>query len=182
MQIGMVGLGKMGANMTTRLLRGGHTVVAFDRDPAAVARSAEGGASGAGALEALVAQLAAPRAVWVMVPAGAPTEGTITELVEHLAPGDVIVDGGNSNYQDTIRRAAACAARGVHLVDAGHERRRVGAAGGLRAHDRRHRRRVARLRPVFETLAPAADRGWAHVGPPGRGTSSRWCTTASSTG
>jgi 6-phosphogluconate dehydrogenase len=169
MQIGMVGLGKMGANMTTRLLRGGHTVVAFDRDPAAVARSAEGGASGAGSLETLVAQLAAPRAVWVMVPAGAPTEGTITDLVEHLAPGDVIVDGGNSNYQDTVRRAAACAARGVHLVDAGTSGGVWGLQEGYALMIGGTDDAIARLRPVFETLAPAADRGWAHVGPPGAG-------------
>jgi 6-phosphogluconate dehydrogenase len=169
MQIGMVGLGKMGANMTTRLLRGGHTVVAFDRDPAAVARSAEGGATGAGSLETLVAQLAAPRAVWVMVPAGAPTEGTITDLVEHLAPGDVIVDGGNSNYQDTVRRAAACAARGVHLVDAGTSGGVWGLQEGYALMIGGTDDAIARLRPVFETLAPAADRGWAHVGPPGAG-------------
>jgi 6-phosphogluconate dehydrogenase len=128
MQIGMVGLGKMGANMTTRLLRGGHQVVAFDRDPAAVARSAEGGAAAADSLDALVGQLAAPRAVWVMVPAGAPTDQTVDALMALLGPGDAIVDGGNSNYQDTIRRAAACAARGVHFVDAA----RAAACGGCR--------------------------------------------------
>jgi 3-hydroxyisobutyrate dehydrogenase-like beta-hydroxyacid dehydrogenase len=169
MQIGMVGLGKMGANMTTRLLRGGHTVVAFDRDPAAVARSAEGGASGAGSLQTLVAQLAAPRAVWVMVPAGAPTEGTITDLVEHLAPGDVIVDGGNSNYQDTDppRRRAGRARPAP---------RRRGTSGGVWGLQEGYALMIggtddaiARLRPVFATLAPAADRGWAHVGPPGAG-------------
>ena len=169
MQIGMVGLGKMGANMTTRLLRGGHQVVAFDRDPAAVAKSAEGGAAGADSLDALIGQLAAPRAVWVMVPAGAPTDQTVDALTAHLAPGDVIVDGGNSNYQDTIRRAQACAQQGVHFVDAGTSGGVWGLQEGYALMIGGAPDAVDRLRPIFETLAPAADRGWAHVGPPGAG-------------
>ena len=169
MQIGMVGLGKMGANMTTRLLRGGHQVVAFDRDPAAVARSVDGGAAGADSLAALVAQLTAPRAVWVMVPAGAPTDDTIGALAEHLAPGDTVVDGGNSNYQDTIRRAAALAARGLHLVDAGTSGGVWGLQEGYALMIGGTGDAIERLRPIFATLAPAADRGWAHVGPPGAG-------------
>jgi 6-phosphogluconate dehydrogenase len=169
MQIGMVGLGKMGANMTTRLLRGGHRVVAFDRDPAAVARSAEGGAAGADSLDALVAQLEGPRAVWVMVPAGAPTDETVGALAARLGAGDVIVDGGNSNYQDTIRRARACAERGVALVDAGTSGGVWGLQEGYALMIGGAPEAVERLRPVFETLAPAADRGWAHVGPPGSG-------------
>jgi 6-phosphogluconate dehydrogenase len=169
MQIGMVGLGRMGANMTTRLLRGGHQVVAFDRDPAAVAKSAAGGAAAAASLDAMVAQLAAPRAVWVMVPAGAPTDATVEALAALLAPGDVIVDGGNSNYQDTVHRARACAARGLHLVDAGTSGGIWGLEEGYALMIGGADEAVARLRPVFETLAPAADRGWAHVGPPGAG-------------
>ncbi len=169
MQIGMVGLGKMGANMTTRLLRGGHEVVAFDRDPSAVARSAEGGAAGAETLDALVARLGAPRAVWVMVPAGGPTDETVASLMSRLQPGDVIVDGGNSNYQDTIRRAEACAARGLHFVDAGTSGGVWGLQEGYALMVGGTPEAVARLRPIFETLAPAADRGWAHVGPPGAG-------------
>jgi 6-phosphogluconate dehydrogenase len=119
MRIGMVGLGRMGANMTTRLIRGGHQVVAYDRDAAAVSTAAGGGAEGVASLEALVAALEPPRAVWVMVPAGAPTEGTLVELAGLLGRGDVVIDGGNSNYQDTQRRAGLLAEHGVHLVDAG---------------------------------------------------------------
>jgi len=169
MQIGMVGLGRMGANMTTRLLRGGHHVVAYDRDPAAVARSVEGGAAGAQSIEALVAGLAAPRAVWVMVPAGDPTDQTVVALMERLDAGDTIIDGGNSNYQDTIRRAALCAARGVHFVDAGTSGGVWGLQEGYALMIGGTPEAVERLRPIFETLAPAADRGWAHVGPSGAG-------------
>ena len=101
MQLGMVGLGRMGANMTTRLIRGGHTVAVFDRNPAAVATAATGGAVASASLEALVAKLAAPRAVWVMVPSGDATESTIMALAKVLASGDTIIDGGNSNYKDS---------------------------------------------------------------------------------
>lgn len=171
MRIGMVGLGRMGANMTTRLLRGGHEVVVYDRDPAAVAKSAEGGATGADSLERLVAQLGAPgeRQVWVMVPSGAPTEESVTALVALLAAGDAVIDGGNSNYQDSIRRAQASAARGVHFVDAGTSGGVWGLAEGYALMIGGPDDAVARLTPIFQTLAPAADRGWAHVGPAGAG-------------
>ena len=169
MRIGMVGLGRMGANMTTRLIRGGHQVVAYDRDAAAVNTAAGGGAEGAASLEALVAALEPPRAVWVMVPAGAPTEGTLVELAGLLGRGDVVIDGGNSNYQDTQRRAGLLAERGVHLVDAGTSGGVWGLAEGYSLMVGGDDDAVARLRPIFETLAPAADRGWGHVGPSGAG-------------
>src|SRR5271156_1070209 len=116
MQIGMVGLGKMGANMTTRLIRGGHQVVVYDRDAKAVATSAAGGAKGGTSLADLVGALSAPRAVWVMVPSGDPTEQTIKELAGLLSRGDVIIDGGNTNYKDDIRRAADLKGRGIEYV------------------------------------------------------------------
>ncbi|MDF1503350.1 phosphogluconate dehydrogenase (NAD(+)-dependent, decarboxylating) [Roseisolibacter sp. H3M3-2] len=170
MRIGMVGLGRMGANMTTRLLRGGHQVAAFDRDPAAVARAAEGGATGAGSLEDLVRALGeTPRVVWVMVPAGAPTEQTVDALAALLGAGDVIVDGGNSNYQDSVRRGAALAARGIGFVDAGTSGGVWGLAEGYSLMVGGAPEAVAALRPALETLAPAPDRGWGHVGPVGAG-------------
>ena len=169
MRIGMVGLGRMGANMTTRLIRGGHAVVAYDRDPAAVERAVAEGAEGVASLQRLVAALERPRAVWVMVPAGTPTESTLAELGQLLEDDDVAVDGGNSNYQDTQRRAAALAERRVHLVDAGTSGGVWGLAEGYSLMVGGDEGAVARLRPVLETLAPAADRGWGRVGPSGAG-------------
>jgi len=170
MRIGMVGLGRMGANMTTRLVRGGHAVVAYDRDPAAVRRVTDDGAEGVASLDELVARLDAPRAVWVMVPAGAPTEETVATLGDLLDGDDVVVDGGNSNYQDTQRRALDLAERaGVHLVDAGTSGGVWGLAEGYSLMVGGDAAAVARLRPVLETLAPAPDRGWGHVGPSGAG-------------
>src|SRR3954471_2922689 len=119
MEIGFVGLGKMGLNMVTRLTRGGHSIVAFDRSPDAVRRATEVGARGVDSLAALVTALAPPRAVWVMVPAGDPTESTVTALGQLLASDDIIVDGGNSNCHDDVRRAAALAPQAIHYVDAG---------------------------------------------------------------
>ena len=109
MQLGMIGLGRMGANMTTRLQRGGHSVVVYDRNPEAVAAAAKDGATGAESVAALVQQLSAPRAVWVMVPSGDATESTVMALAAVLSPGDTIIDGGNSNYKDSVRRAATLA-------------------------------------------------------------------------
>jgi 6-phosphogluconate dehydrogenase len=169
MQIGMVGLGKMGANMTARLQRGGHSVVAFDRSAEALRAAAGAGATAADSLPALVAQLAAPRAVWVMVPAGDATEATLEELAGLLAAGDAVIDGGNSNYKDSMRRAATLAARAVHLVDVGTSGGVWGLREGYSLMIGGDAGAVARLRPVFETLAPAPDRGWGHVGPSGSG-------------
>ena len=169
MQIGMVGLGKMGANMTTRLLRGGHQVVVHDQRAEAVQASVDGGATGAASLVELVAQLAAPRAVWVMVPAGDPTESTLFALSGLLGAGDVVIDGGNSNYQDSIRRAAQLAQRGIHFVDAGTSGGVWGLAEGYSLMVGGDAEGVEVVRPALETLAPAPDRGWGHVGPSGAG-------------
>jgi 6-phosphogluconate dehydrogenase len=169
MHIGMIGLGRMGANMSLRLLRGGHAVVAYDRDPAAVAKLVEQRALGADSLEALVRQLPAPRAVWVMVPAGAPTESTVAALAGLLERGDVVIDGGNSNYRDSMRRGAALAERGVGFVDAGTSGGVWGLAEGYALMVGGTPESVAVVRPALETLAPAADAGWGHVGPVGAG-------------
>ena len=169
MQLGMVGLGKMGANMTTRLVRGGHEVIAYDRSPDAVSSSVAQGARGARSLEDLVAQLSAPRAVWVMVPAGDPTEQTVRSLTKLLAAGDTIVDGGNTNYKDSIRRAAMVGEHGIAFVDAGTSGGIWGLTEGYSLMVGGPPAAVDRLRPIFETLAPAKDKGWGHVGPSGAG-------------
>jgi len=163
----MVGLGRMGANMTTRLLRGGHEVVAFDRDPAAVQRSAGEGATGASSLADAVAKLQPPRVVWIMVPAGAPTESTISELLGLLAGGDVIVDGGNSRWTDSKLRYARCKEHGIAFVDAGTSGGVWGLANGYCLMVGGDDDAVAKVEPAFRTLAPAD--GYAHVGPIGAG-------------
>jgi len=165
----MIGLGRMGANMAQRLMRGGHSVVGFD--PADAARTAlqEKGADAAANLEALVAKLQAPRVVWLMVPAGAITDSTITSLVPLLAAGDTIIDGGNSNYRDTQRRAAAVAARKINYVDSGTSGGVWGLTEGYSLMIGGEKPIVERLRPIFETLAPAPNQGWGHVGPVGAG-------------
>jgi 6-phosphogluconate dehydrogenase len=159
----------MGANMTQRLLQGGHRVVAYDRDPAAVQRSVGQGAGGADSLDALVAQLPAPRAVWIMVPAGAPTESTVDALAGRLAAGDVVIDGGNSNYKDSMRRGARLAERGIRFVDAGTSGGIWGLAEGYSLMVGGAPEAIDLIRPVLETLAPAKDAGWGHVGPVGAG-------------
>ena len=169
MQLGMVGLGKMGANMTTRLVRGGHEVVAFDRSPDAVKTSVGQGARGGASLEDLVKQLNAPRAVWVMVPAGDPTEATVRALADLLSSGDTIIDGGNSNYKESMRRGAMVAERGLQFVDVGTSGGIWGLAEGYSLMIGGSPDAVNRLRPIFETLAPAKDKGWGHVGPTGAG-------------
>jgi 6-phosphogluconate dehydrogenase len=169
MQIGMVGLGRMGANMTTRLLRGGHSVVVFDRDAKAVAQAGTGGAAPAASLAELVRHLTAPRAIWVMVPAGDPTEQTITALAALLGPGDVIIDGGNTNYKDDIRRAATLAKTGIQYVDAGTSGGVWGLAEGYSLMIGGDVATCDRLAPIFRTLAPAPDKGWGRVGPSGSG-------------
>ena len=169
MDIGMIGLGRMGANMTTRLLAGGHRVVAFDRSADAVAAVVKGGATGVGSLAELVAALPAPRAAWVMVPAGDPTESTVRALGEALSRGDAVIDGGNSNYKDSMRRAELLAGKGIQFIDAGTSGGIWGLKEGYSLMVGGDKAAVERLRPVFETLAPGAGRGWGHVGPSGSG-------------
>ncbi len=165
----MIGLGRMGANMAQRLMRGGHQVVGYDPAPAARALLEKNGAQTAASLEQMVAKLKTPRAVWLMVPAGEITDGTITNLVPLLAAGDTIIDGGNSNYRDTQRRAAAVAARKLQYVDCGTSGGVWGLAEGYSLMIGGDEAVVERLRPIFETLAPAKDRGWGRVGPVGSG-------------
>jgi len=184
MQIGMVGLGRMGANMVRRLLRGGHACVVCDAAPQAVGRLVEEGAAGTSSLAELARQLERPRAVWLMIPAGA-VEATLEELLPHLSPGDVVIDGGNSYYQDDIDRARRLAARGLHYVD-------CGTSGGVWGLERGYclmiggeAEAVRRLDPLFATLAPGrgtipptpgraarpgtAEQGYLHCGPAGAG-------------
>ena len=169
MHIGMIGLGRMGANMAARLVERGHQVSGFDRSADAVARAQADGITPAASLEALVASLPGPRAVWMMVPAGAPVDATIEALVPLLAAGDLIIDGGNSWYRDSIRRASHLAERGIGYVDAGVSGGIWGRAEGYSLMLGGEKEYVDRLTPIAEALAPAADRGWGHVGPSGAG-------------
>jgi 6-phosphogluconate dehydrogenase len=169
MELAMIGLGKMGANMATRLIRGGHKVVGYDLNEDNIKSIEAEGGEGARTLDEVAAKLSAPRVVWVMVPSGDPTEQTIINLTEVLAPGDIIIDGGNSNYRDSMRRAKILAEQGFHFVD-------VGTSGGIWGISEGYSMMVGgdepaakQLKPIFETLAPAADKGWGHVGPAGSG-------------
>jgi len=169
MELGMIGLGKMGGFMVERLVKGGHRVVGLDRDAAAVSRVVEKGAAGADTLEKMVGQLKAPRAVWLMVPAGAPVDQTIEQLLPLLSPGDTIIDGGNSYYRDSMRRAAALAPKKISFVDCGTSGGIWGLKEGYSMMVGGDEEVVKRLSPIFETLAPAKDRGWGRVGPAGAG-------------
>ncbi|HTE53877.1 MAG TPA: decarboxylating 6-phosphogluconate dehydrogenase [Kofleriaceae bacterium] len=169
MELGMIGLGRMGANMAERLLRGGHRVVGFDPDAKARHRIEERGAGVAVSLEALVAALAPPRALWLMVPAGEITDRSIGSLWPFLAAGDTIIDGGNSSYKDTLRRAAMLVDKKIHFVDCGTSGGVWGLEQGYSLMIGGEEAAVERLRPIFETLAPARDRGWGRVGPVGAG-------------
>ncbi len=169
MQLGMIGLGKMGANMSERLVRGGHDVVGYDLSAESFARVVAIGARGATSLENLVGQLTAPRAIWLMVPHGAPVDSTIGALRPLLDPGDVIIDGGNSLYKETLRRYAECSAAGHHFVDVGTSGGVWGLAEGYSMMVGGDPEVVSTLRPLLATLAPAPDEGWGHVGPAGSG-------------
>jgi 6-phosphogluconate dehydrogenase len=169
MEIAMIGLGRMGANMAQRLMRGGHKVVGYDPAEAARAVLEKNGAQTAASLEQMIAKLTAPRAIWLMVPAGQITDSTIANLVPLLAPGDTIIDGGNSNYRDTQRRAAMVAQRKIQYVDSGTSGGIWGLAEGYSLMIGGDEAVVERLRPIFETLAPAKDQGWGRVGPVGSG-------------
>ncbi len=185
MQLGVVGLGRMGGNIVRRLMRAGHRCVVYDRDPAAVAALAKEGADSAGNLAGLVAALAPPRPVWVMLPAGEVTERTVMELAAAMDSGDIVIDGGNSFYKDAIRRAEALRPRGIRYLD-------VGTSGGVWGLERGYclmiggdEQTVAHLDPIFAALAPGtgavaptpgragrdprAERGYVHCGPSGAG-------------
>jgi 6-phosphogluconate dehydrogenase len=167
MDIGFVGLGKMGLNMVARLAQGGHRVVAFDRDSAKVADAARCGCAGAASLDDLVARLPAPRAVWIMVPAGAPTEDAVRDVAARLSAGDVVIDGGNTHFHDDVRRAETLKARGIHYVDAGTSGGVWGLKLGYCLMVGGADRAIQQLAPIMATLAP--EKGWAHVGGPGAG-------------
>jgi 6-phosphogluconate dehydrogenase len=167
MRVAMIGLGKMGGNMTARLLRKGHEVVAFDRSAEAVQHVAALGARGAGDLKAVVAALEAPRVVWIMVPAGAPVDDTIETLVPMLSKGDVIIDGGNSRYTDSLRRAASLQSRGIEFVDAGTSGGVWGLENGYCLMVGGSDRAISICEPLFTALSEPG--GYAHVGPPGAG-------------
>lgn len=169
MDIGMIGLGKMGANMTLRLLRGGHRVVAFDLNEDSIKAAEAEGATGARTLDEIAEKLSVPRAVWVMVPSGDPTEKTITDIAGKLSSGDVLIDGGNSNYKDSMRRAATLKQKGIFFVDVGTSGGIWGLKEGYSLMVGGEKQAVDRLRPIFEILAPAPDKGWGHVGPGGAG-------------
>jgi 6-phosphogluconate dehydrogenase len=167
MQLGFIGLGKMGLNMVTRLVRGGHQIVAYDRAPDAVRHAEAAGARGVDGVDALVRALTPPRGVWVMVPAGAPTESTVSALGDRLGPDDAIIDGGNTNFHDDVRRAQTLAAKRVRYVDAG-------TSGGIWGLQEGYCLMVGgeadvcrRLEPIFLTLAP--ENGYLRVGASGAG-------------
>ena len=167
MDIGFVGLGKMGLNMVTRLQRAGHQVTAYDRSADALANATAAGCIAAASLADLVQRLKAPRAVWIMVPSGPPTEETVQAVAALLAPGDVIIDGGNTRFHDDVRRSKELAARKLQYIDAGTSGGIWGLKNGYCLMVGGNKEAVDRLAPVFEALAPP--NGWAHVGAAGAG-------------
>ncbi|CBA15344.1 phosphogluconate dehydrogenase (NAD(+)-dependent, decarboxylating) [Xanthomonas albilineans] len=169
MELGLVGLGRMGANMAERLVRGGHRVVGFDLGEAARSAAQQRAVETVDTMAALIAALPAPRAIWLMVPAGQVVDETLAVLLPLLQKGDVIVDGGNSYYKDSMRRAEAVAAHGIAYVDCGTSGGVWGLREGYSLMIGGDAEAVQRLHPVFATLAPAADAGWGRVGPSGAG-------------
>ena len=169
MQLGMIGLGRMGGNMAQRLLQSGHQVVAYDRDDGAVQATVGHGATPAASPTDLVSQLNAPRAMWIMLPSGDITEAGIDELLGLMSPGDTIIDGGNSNYKDSIRRSEKAIRYGVDFLDAGTSGGIWGLQEGYALMVGGNKAAYERLEPIFQSLAPAADRGVGRVGPSGAG-------------
>ncbi len=169
MKIAMVGLGKMGANMTTRLIKNGQQVVVYDLNKDAIKKAESGGAIAAYSLQELVDNLEAPKAVWVMLPSGKPTEITINNLAELLDQDDIILDGGNSYYKDTVRRAQVLAEKGINYLDVGTSGGVWGLKEGYSMMIGGKAEAVKHLNPIFKTLAPGAEKGWGHVGPSGSG-------------
>jgi 6-phosphogluconate dehydrogenase len=169
MELGMVGLGRMGLNMAERLLRAGHRVVGYDPRAEALARHESNGGVPAPTLPSAVQQLTSPRAVWLMVPSGRPVDETIDALLPVLVDGDVIIDGGNSYYKDSMRRAERVMSRGRQFVDVGTSGGIWGLREGYSMMVGGDRDVVRRLVPIFQALGPGPDRGWGHVGPHGAG-------------
>jgi 6-phosphogluconate dehydrogenase len=167
MEIGFIGLGKMGMNMVTRLRREQHRVVVYDRAPAMITQAESHGCIGASSVGDLVTKLSAPRAVWIMVPSGAPTEETVRAVAGHLQAGDSIVDGGNTHFHDDVTRAAELQSKGIHYIDAGTSGGIWGLTVGYCLMVGGDQEPVRRLEPIFRTLAP--EQGWAHVGGHGAG-------------
>ena len=169
MEIGMIGLGRMGGNMVQRLLNGGHRVVTYDRSAEAVAASQSQGAVGVSSIEELVKNLTSPKAVWVMLPIGQPTEDTINSLIPLLSAGDTVLDGGNANYKDSMRRAEKLAEHGIDFMDVGTSGGIWGLVEGYALMIGGKKDVFQRLEPIFQTLAPSKDQGLSHVGPAGAG-------------
>ena len=169
MELAMIGLGKMGMNMATRLVRGGHRVVGYARTAATVEEAIQNGTEGAHSLEEVVSKLNPRRVAWVMVPAGQVTYDTIEKLSNLLSEGDIVIDGGNSNYKDSVRHAAMLEPKGIDFVDCGTSGGIWGLTEGYSQMIGGKPDVVEKLRSIFETLAPAADKGWGHVGPHGAG-------------
>jgi 6-phosphogluconate dehydrogenase len=169
MQLGMIGLGRMGGNMAERLRLGGHQVVGFDFSAEAVKRLSATGNVGASSLEELAQKLEGRKAIWIMVPQGKPVDETIAKLEPALKPGDILIDGGNSNYKDTIRRHGEVTAKGFQFVDVGTSGGVWGLKEGYSMMIGGDKEAVDYLRPIFETLAPEKGKGWGHVGPAGSG-------------
>ncbi len=169
MQLGLIGLGKMGGNMAERIRLGGHQVVGFDFSAEAVAKLTASGNVGVSSLEDLARKLTGRKAIWIMVPQGKPVDDTIAKLEPLLNKGDILIDGGNSNYKDSQRRHAEVTAKGFHFVDVGTSGGVWGLKEGYSMMIGGDKEPVEFLRPIFETLAPAKDKGWGHVGPAGAG-------------
>ena len=167
MQLAMIGLGKMGGNMTERLMRDGHQVVVFDRSPEVVQKYAALGAIGAGSPSEVARKMTAPRVVWIMVPAGKPVDDTIGALLPGLFKGDIIIDGGNSNFRDTMRRAAELEQKGINFVDSGTSGGIWGLENGYCLMIGATQEAYSVCEPIFKSLAQPE--GYAHMGPPGSG-------------
>jgi 6-phosphogluconate dehydrogenase len=169
MELGIIGLGRMGGNMARRLLRGGHNVFAYNRTSGPIQELINDGGAGAKSIAELVSLLKPPRSIWLMIPAGDPVDDTIKFLFPLLNKGDLIIDGGNSNYKDTIRRAETVTSKGFAYMDVGTSGGIWGLKEGYSMMIGGEPRDVERLRPIFETLAPGKTSGWGHVGPHGAG-------------
>jgi 6-phosphogluconate dehydrogenase len=169
MELAIIGLGKMGLNMSTRLVRGGHRVIGYARTAATVEEAVKLGAEGAHTLEEVVRQLKTPRIIWLMIPAGKVTDDTIEKLSTLLESGDTIIDGGNSNYKESVRHAAFLEPKGIEFVDCGTSGGIWGITEGYSLMIGGKREVVEKLSPIFETLAPGAEKGWGYVGPHGAG-------------